>query len=536
MRLRKRVMAILLTAILLVTNTLPVVAAGDSTEPVPTVKPTATLTIETVGEGTVKCTGDGVTETGDNTYSVPSETRVLAQAQPSDGFTWKQTLLNGSEVKDSFTMPETDSILKVVFESFPKEEKVVEEASEDQPVETDVPQAENLPEEKVEQPETISSDDEEYVVNSKGIKVKKSLLCDDLNCLEKHVGATLDPDTFPVQEVSLPYSQFVSSSDERILEDVYVGMKTSGSNCAVHFWGTPGTGTGHFELQIHDGGLAGATGTGWCVNHGAANPGEYSWVICTYEATCTSVSGNVATWSVTATPPGAWDGESFINGLPAGYQRVGMNVRVQFEEAKGNLEIAKSSAKPEFTNGNDNYSLANEIEERESIGHWEMDTVRGQQGKSKKSLLVLTERKSRIEIIDLLKDGTSKQVIKALNRLERELGEKKFREIFKTITVDNGVEFSDWKGMERSRRNKRNRTKIYYCHPYSSYERGSNENQNKLIRYHIPKGVDFDDFTKSQVKIIEAWINEYPRKLFSGKTSADIFEKEFREKFWRLSG
>ena len=177
-----------------------------------------------------------------------------------------------------------------------------------------------------------------------------------------------------------------------------------------------------------------------------------------------------------------------------------------------------------------------EIEERESIGHWEMDTVRGQQGKSKKSLLVLTERKSRIEIIDLLKDGTSKQVIKALNRLERELGEKKFREIFKTITVDNGVEFSDWKGMERSRRNKRNRTKIYYCHPYSSYERGSNENQNKLIRYHIPKGVDFDDFTKSQVKIIEAWINEYPRKLFSGKTSADIFEKEFREKFWRLSG
>ena len=162
--------------------------------------------------------------------------------------------------------------------------------------------------------------------------------------------------------------------------------------------------------------------------------------------------------------------------------------------------------------------------------------MRGQQGKSKKSLLVLTERKSRIEIVDLLKDGTSKQVVNALNRLERELGEKKFREIFKTITVDNGVEFSDWKGMEQSRRNKKNRTKIYYCHPYSSYERGSNENQNKLIRYHIPKGINFDDFSKNQVKEIEAWINDYPRKLFSGKSSADIFEKEFREKFWRLSG
>ena len=155
-----------------------------------------------------------------------------------------------------------------------------------------------------------------------------------------------------------------------------------------------------------------------------------------------------------------------------------------------------------------------------------MDTVRGQQGKSKKSLLVLTERKSRIEIIDLLKDGTSKQVIKALNRLERELGEKKFREIFKTITVDNGVEFSDWKGMERSRRNKRNRTKIYYCHPYSSYERGSNENQNKLIRRHIPKGEDIKLYSKKTIKWIEKWINHYPRELFGGRCAEELFQEE----------
>ena len=131
-----------------------------------------------------------------------------------------------------------------------------------------------------------------------------------------------------------------------------------------------------------------------------------------------------------------------------------------------------------------------EIAERNTFGHWEMDSVVGARGVSKKALLVLTERKTRKEIIFLLKDHTSAAVVKALDRLERKLG-KKFREIFKSITVDNGSEFADWEGMERSRRSKKKRTKIYYCHPYSSWERGSNENQNKLVRRHIPKGRKF---------------------------------------------
>lgn len=169
-----------------------------------------------------------------------------------------------------------------------------------------------------------------------------------------------------------------------------------------------------------------------------------------------------------------------------------------------------------------------EIYTREEFGHWEMDTVVGAQGKSKKSLLVLTERKTRREIIEKMNSHTAAEVVRLLDKIERQMGEKTFRNVFKTITVDNGTEFSDLEGMERSRRNKKNRTKVYYCHPYSSYERGSNENQNRLIRRHIPKGIVFDDTPQTEIKEIEEWINEYPRQMFGYRTSGELFDEELR--------
>ena len=71
-----------------------------------------------------------------------------------------------------------------------------------------------------------------------------------------------------------------------------------------------------------------------------------------------------------------------------------------------------------------------------------------------------------------------------------------------------------------------NRTKIYYCHPYSSYERGSNENQNKLVRRKVPKGTNFDDRTEDDIKEVENWINNYPRLLFGWETAQMQFDKE----------
>lgn len=169
-----------------------------------------------------------------------------------------------------------------------------------------------------------------------------------------------------------------------------------------------------------------------------------------------------------------------------------------------------------------------EIEKREEFGNWEMDTVVGTQGTSKKSLLVLTERKTRKEIIFLLKEHTSAAVVKALDRLERKIGAK-FREIFKSITVDNGSEFADWEGMERGKRTQKKRTKIYYCHPYSSWERGSNENQNKLIRRHIPKGTNFDNKTQGDIEAIAEWMNNYPRRILEYRTAEQLFNEELEK-------
>lgn len=77
-------------------------------------------------------------------------------------------------------------------------------------------------------------------------------------------------------------------------------------------------------------------------------------------------------------------------------------------------------------------------------------------------------------------DQTAASVVAALNKLERRFG-KKFSQIFKSITFDNGSEFMDCAGIEKSVYDKdRKRTKVYYCHPYSAYERGTNENINKM--------------------------------------------------------
>lgn len=170
-----------------------------------------------------------------------------------------------------------------------------------------------------------------------------------------------------------------------------------------------------------------------------------------------------------------------------------------------------------------------EINERETFGHWEMDCVEGKK-KTKETLLVLSERLTRREIIVKMPDKTAASVVKALNRLERKYG-RRFPQIFKSITVDNGSEFADCAGIEKSifGRGKRKRTTIYYCHPYSAYERGTNENINKMIRRFLPKGTDFRQVSVEYVARVETWINNYPREILGFETSGALFEKYIAE-------
>ncbi len=170
------------------------------------------------------------------------------------------------------------------------------------------------------------------------------------------------------------------------------------------------------------------------------------------------------------------------------------------------------------------------IDTREEFGHWEMDSVLGKRGKSKNTLLVLTERKTRNEIIFKLPDHTDEAVVAALDRLEHKWGADMFKCVFKTITVDNGSEFADVEGLERSALNiGEKRTQLYYCHPYSSWERGSNENGNKLVRRKVPKGTDFDDKTEEEIQAIESWMNGYPRRIHGYHSAGELFENELRK-------
>ena len=73
------------------------------------------------------------------------------------------------------------------------------------------------------------------------------------------------------------------------------------------------------------------------------------------------------------------------------------------------------------------------------------------------------------------------------------------------------------------------RTKVYYCHPYSSWERGTNEVTNKMIRRKIPKGTNFDDRTEEEVEGIENWINGYPRKIHGYRSAGELFEEEVKQ-------
>ena len=167
-----------------------------------------------------------------------------------------------------------------------------------------------------------------------------------------------------------------------------------------------------------------------------------------------------------------------------------------------------------------------EVDTRESFGHWEIDLVVGCKGGSKAVLLTLTERKTRAVRIRKLKDRSQASVLGALKGIERDMGCGTFRTVFKSITADNGTEFLDVEAMERSAFGSKKRTQMYYAHPYSSWERGSNENGNRIVRRFIPKGADIADYSREKINKIENWMNTYPRKILQFKTAEEMFDLE----------
>ena len=158
---------------------------------------------------------------------------------------------------------------------------------------------------------------------------------------------------------------------------------------------------------------------------------------------------------------------------------------------------------------------AEEVNDRTTFGHWEIDTIVGKK-ESSSVLLALDERVTRKRHLVKIPSRSSDAVRLGLEKIAKLYGES-FEAVFKSVTSDNGSEFVDLGSyLPKS-------TKVYYAHPFSSYERGTNEKQNSLVRRFFPKGKSFDNITDDQVAFVERWINNLPRKIFNYHCSDFIF-------------
>jgi len=154
-----------------------------------------------------------------------------------------------------------------------------------------------------------------------------------------------------------------------------------------------------------------------------------------------------------------------------------------------------------------------EVEGRQRLGHWEGDTVMGSD--KHHCVLTLVERKSGYAIIEKLKARTKDEVTRAATKAIARHCRR-----FKTITFDNGTEFHDYALLEA-----RFPLKVYFATPYHSWERGSNENFNGLVRQYLPKGSCMRAVTQAQCDHIVDDLNNRPRKRLGFKTPAQLYHR-----------
>ena len=211
------------------------------------------------------------------------------------------------------------------------------------------------------------------------------------------------------------------------------------------------------------------------------------------------------------------DTKTVYNWINAGWIKI---KRYQLPEAtKRHARISEKSHGYKQYLGRNIESRPAYINDRSDFGHWEIDTVIGQKKGKNHVLLTLTERQTRKEIIRKIASKSKECVNEAVEEILSWYKEKQHL-IFKTITADNGLEFA---GLARFDCKS---TRIYFAHPYSSYERGTNERHNRIIRRIIPKGIDINNYSDYEIEAVEDWMNNLPRKILGYDTPEHLFEKE----------
>lgn len=189
-------------------------------------------------------------------------------------------------------------------------------------------------------------------------------------------------------------------------------------------------------------------------------------------------------------------------------EKVGRKQRTKKTKSRRNIRVLGTSIdeRPEV------------IEEREEFANWEIDTVVGQQDADDPVLLTLVERKTRFEKLFLIANQSAQAVETALREFFQQLEGMK-TSLFKTITADNGSEFAGLSDLSEE-------IDVYFCHPYASFERGTSENQHKIIRRFLPKHQSLREVKEVQIQRIQQWMNDYPRRILGYQTPHQAFVKE----------
>lgn len=162
------------------------------------------------------------------------------------------------------------------------------------------------------------------------------------------------------------------------------------------------------------------------------------------------------------------------------------------------------------------------VEDRTEFGYFEIDTVVGKREGSETALLTLTERKSRFEFIRLIDNKDADSVAYALQNLIKEFVSSTFKWVFQSVTSDNGSEFASLTETLEGR------CPVYFTHPYTSCERGTNGNHNRMIRRKIPKHESLEGYSRKDMQGVEQGMNDLPRRILDYRTPRELFEQEIQ--------
>ncbi len=162
-----------------------------------------------------------------------------------------------------------------------------------------------------------------------------------------------------------------------------------------------------------------------------------------------------------------------------------------------------------------------EIAFRDTFGHWELDSVIGKSKGRNESILTFIERMTRYTLCIRVHSKAAEATVKALDSALSKFP----KGTFKTLTVDNGCEFSDCYRMEHDKHGKK-RLDVYYCHPYCSSERGSGENVNRLYRRFFPKGKTLRYAAQKDCTKAADAINAMPRRILDYATAQELFNEQ----------